>query len=492
MAEWLNKLDLEGHTIRLAGWQPKNFSPWYGCPTFVGDQIVAIDDSNNLMTRGQVHTDEGSFRDNFSGSTVGTAVGNATFTKWSNIVTGSGFASKDIHKQDYIKVTADWETAYAQVLYVTDTRITLYGQYTGTTTVDGAMTCIISPTVTGTGGSITCATGQESILTGTTSGSKTGIYRNVDFGPLIYQAKFSRSQTIANTDFYAGVSDSATTDPTAARWFARFKFTGTTNTQVVTETGFNRTTTPTWNELESNIITLPNSLTTATSNVYRIEQWIDYVKFYINGQLVATHTQSIPRPPDLLMKMEMAVNTGVPASTTTHVIDYSWVKDLNRVDVGSASIDEYPGSIVKTTLPTAFTAGQIATNTATTSWVQVVRQNSVPEMEWQYAAAASGILNTTTAVTIKAAAGAGVRNYITGIQFSAEALGTATEIAVRDGAAGTVIWRHKIGTGGVTGGLNLTFNTPLKWTANTLLEVVTLTASTTGAVYFNAQGYQAY
>lgn len=83
-------------------------------------------------------------------------------------------------------------------------------------------------------------------------------------------------------------------------------------------------------------------------------------------------------------------------------------------------------------------------------------------MEWQYAAAASGILNTTTAVTIKAAAGAGVRNYITGIQFSAEALGTATEIAVRDGAAGTVIWRHKIGTGGVTGGLNLTFNTPLK------------------------------
>lgn len=38
MAELLNKLDLEGRTIRLAGWQAKNFSPWYGCPTFVGDQ----------------------------------------------------------------------------------------------------------------------------------------------------------------------------------------------------------------------------------------------------------------------------------------------------------------------------------------------------------------------------------------------------------------------------------------------------------------------
>ena len=113
-------------------------------------------------------------------------------------------------------------------------------------------------------------------------------------------------------------------------------------------------------------------------------------------------------------------------------------------------------------------------------------------MEWQYAAAASGILNTTAAVTIKAAAGAGVRNYITAIQFNAEALGAATEIAVRDGAAGTVIWREKIGTGGLTNGISITFNTPLKGTANTLLEVVTLTASTTGAVYFNAQGYQAY
>jgi hypothetical protein len=33
-----------------------------------------------------------------------------------------------------------------------------------------------------------------------------------------------------------------------------------------------------------------------------------------------------------------------------------------------------------------------------------------PLSNWNYAAAASGIVNTTTAVTIKAAAGAGIRN----------------------------------------------------------------------------------
>lgn len=108
---------------------------------------------------------------------------------------------------------------------------------------------------------------------------------------------------------------------------------------------------------------------------------------------------------------------------------------------------------------------------------------------WSYAAAGSGIANTTTAVTIKTAAGAGIINYITAIQLTAEALGTATEVAIRDGAGGTVLWRIKVGTGGITTGLSVTFQTPLAGSANTLLEVVTITASTTGAVYFNAQGY---
>lgn len=108
---------------------------------------------------------------------------------------------------------------------------------------------------------------------------------------------------------------------------------------------------------------------------------------------------------------------------------------------------------------------------------------------WSYAAAASGIVNTTTAVTIKAAAGANMRNYITAIQIMSEALTNATEFAIRDGAGGTVLWRTKIGTGGLTNGISMTFPVPLVGTANTLLEIVTLTASGAGAVYFNAQGY---
>jgi len=107
---------------------------------------------------------------------------------------------------------------------------------------------------------------------------------------------------------------------------------------------------------------------------------------------------------------------------------------------------------------------------------------------WQYAAATGGISNTTTAVTVCPAQGAGVRCYMTSLQLDATALGTATEVAVRDGASGTVIWRGYIGTAGVSND-NIVFPIPLKGTANTLMEVVTLTATVTGAVYLNAQGF---
>lgn len=140
---------------------------------------------------------------------------------------------------------------------------------------------------------------------------------------------------------------------------------------------------------------------------------------------------------------------------------------------------------------TAVSTGDTADLIATLVGALITKPYTIPEGEWSYAAANLGIVNTTTAVTIKTAAGAGIRNYITSLDIMAEALGTATELAIRDGAGGTVLWRTKIGTGGLTSGRSIEFPVPLKGTANTLLEVVTLTASGTGAVYVNAAGYAA-
>lgn len=111
--------------------------------------------------------------------------------------------------------------------------------------------------------------------------------------------------------------------------------------------------------------------------------------------------------------------------------------------------------------------------------------------DWTYAAAASGISNTTTAVTVKTAGSGTDRNCVTAIDLTSTALGAATEFAIRDGTGGTVLWRITVSTAGLISGLSKTFPTPICGTAATLLEVVTLTASITGTVYVNAQGYAA-
>lgn len=120
---------------------------------------------------------------------------------------------------------------------------------------------------------------------------------------------------------------------------------------------------------------------------------------------------------------------------------------------------------------------------------QVAQLHAMTGSRWSYAAATGGITNTTTAVQIAASAGGSLRNYVTGVQLSADALGAATEVAIRDGAGGTVLLRVKIGTAGIVGAQNLTFDSPLKGSAATLLEVVTLTATVTGGVYVNVQGF---
>jgi len=247
----------------------------------------------------------------------------------------------------------------------------------------------------------------------------------------------------------------------------------------------------------------------------------------VRGSRVA----NIPDPETTLYLQFRAVNgTVAPASTTTWTVGLHDLQDYVPQQVSITSIrpmsgaEAMPVKLWGPQTPSIISVGQLADDSAAGSvapvitggkarnanitavsatgdavsqvmtmvGVSVVKPFSIPEADWAYVAAASGIVNTTTAVTIKASAGAGLRNYITGIDLATDgALGAATEVAIRDGASGPVLWRMKIGTGGLQAGRNIIFPSPIKGTAATLLEVVTLTASVTGAVYFNANGYAA-
>lgn len=114
---------------------------------------------------------------------------------------------------------------------------------------------------------------------------------------------------------------------------------------------------------------------------------------------------------------------------------------------------------------------------------QIVTPYAGPAQSWSYAAASGGITNTT-GVTAKAAV-ASTRNYVTHAQIINGHATVDTDVQIRDGASGTVLWRGFAKAAG--GGVSATFDPPLRGTANTLIEVA---CGTTGsATYFNLQGF---
>lgn len=116
-----------------------------------------------------------------------------------------------------------------------------------------------------------------------------------------------------------------------------------------------------------------------------------------------------------------------------------------------------------------------------------VRSGLAP-LTWSYVADAAGIDNSTSAVTLVAAAGAQVVNYVETAQISWDALTTATAAVIRSGAGGTVIWCGRLNVNG--GFVAIDFKGKVKSAPNALLEFALLTAAGSGKkVYFSAQGW---
>lgn len=107
---------------------------------------------------------------------------------------------------------------------------------------------------------------------------------------------------------------------------------------------------------------------------------------------------------------------------------------------------------------------------------------------WSSAAAAGGLV-TTTDVTVKAAGAAGVRNYITHIDAVNSHPTIGTEIVIKDGTGGAVLFRQWAAPAG--GGFSVDFATPLRGSAATLVAIAEGTATATTGVYCNLSGYQA-
>lgn len=180
-------------------------------------------------------------------------------------------------------------------------------------------------------------------------------------------------------------------------------------------------------------------------------------------------------------------STAVAAAQSALAVALHPTSMLNGQSAHDAAIAGTPVRIAGRALSAAYatvSTGDTADLMTTLQGVLTTRPYTIPELEWSYASAAGGIVNTTD-VALAAAAGAGLRRYIKSLQLQNTAA-TATEVVLKDGA--TVIWRGYLAAS-ATALLNVDFACPLKTSANAALNFACIT--TAAAVYVNAQGYTA-
>lgn len=412
--------------------QSTDFFPMYNQRALAGTQQLAADPSGALVTRGAVITDEGAGRANFTNSSLSFSIGTATFTNGSYTVTGSGFTALDLHFLDYVKLDADGESAWAQIAFVdSDSQLSLFVAYTGT---GGTGTASASPvgTITGASAIMSVQSGQLTMQLRTTAGVTTAVYRGCSDGSISFKTSLSLSQRIANQDIYVGLE---TNIQGTIKSFSRFHFTGTNAAQVITETGYNPTTTPSTAEQETNTITLPGGATTLTANTFKIEQEFDQILFYVNDMLVAAHTKRVPHSmnegQNALTADIRAVNGTTPSSSTAIVVDYMFIKNFDRLNVGTeqdfvASLkpDIKGGSQIYRLVSLATTNGNNIKSTVgqVYGWF-MSNTNASPRFVKLYNSATSPTVGTTTplmTITIPGNSnGAGTNvDFSSGISFS--------------------------------------------------------------------------
>lgn len=320
--------------------QAFSFYPGFTPPPPAGTlRSPSFDEFGAAYQRGGVTTDEGSVRVGYSGAALARALGSCTFVNGSDQITGTAFTTLDPQPLvgDYIKLTADTEASYRRIYSIdSDTAITLDGNYTGTGGTGATDLVCMRPVTTGTGATVTIASGQATIACNTTAAQTIALTREVDYGPLVYQSRFSVSQRIANQTIYRGFVQPSL----ARRYVASFRFDGTTNTTVICDTGWALTAPASGTDLQSTTITLPNGLTTATAQEYRIELRGEVVSFYIAGVNVATHTVVLPRPYDVVSMGTLVLNGTTPATNTNVVIDYDLCNNIDSLRVSVANLTD--------------------------------------------------------------------------------------------------------------------------------------------------------
>jgi hypothetical protein len=311
----------------LSGYSYSSYSPDPSSYATSNQTSITIDAVGRLESHATCTTDEGSFRDDFTGSALSTTLpGTLTFTNGSVIVTGVGTTFTDIPQYIFIKKSTDSDALYCEIDHIgNDSTIYLTTNYAGTTA--SGVTAVVSnwfPT-TGTGGSIAVSNSVVSLNSGTTSGTTVNIFRGGDFLPYTCNMYLAISQRIANQTTKIGLMDAMAGTSIGAY----IQFDGTTNTSVKFITQSSAAAADT----QTTTVTLPGGALTSSFNTYKIDLSGNFANLLINGIVSATNTIHIPGPYDNLNLIGGITNTAAAASTTALQLDMLYFYNTDRVQI---------------------------------------------------------------------------------------------------------------------------------------------------------------
>ena len=292
------------------------------------DEVVShyVDVEGSLVTRGKVFTDEGSFRDDFTGTDlVLTLTGTVTLANGSRVVTGSGtLFTEELNRTQYIKLAADTIDDWMTITRVTsDTDLILdepYGGAGGTGTAEVTRWPVHE---SGAPGTVSVGSSVVTISSGTGTDGETHIGRYGDFAPISSVWLGSISQRIANQEAHFGFRD----DHLDPKHFAEVFFDGTDSTKVKFRTAWD-------GEVQSTTITLPSGSVSSSLLRYKIDLNIEYCALLVNGVSLARHNNHLP---DMYADMELCAgikNTG-SVTNTDLTLDTVLFVDHNQVQIGS-------------------------------------------------------------------------------------------------------------------------------------------------------------
>ena len=293
---------------------------------------LSFDSAGNLAIRGPVTTDEASFRDDFTGSSIEALLtGTLTFTTGSTTVTGTGtnFTTEpDLDSDGHLRSSADAITTYIGIASIdSDTQMTLDAPYAGTTqTTTGYYSHW--QRIASSGATVTVGSSYVSLDSGSSSGARAQITRLVDFLPLISNVIADINTRVTGEESYFGYQDAELSpqarvqvlfdgdDPFKAK-FITASSSATADTQTTT-------------------FTLPGGATTDERTRWRVELLSEVASVYCNDQLVAQHRDHLPDPYRVLYFVAGTLNTVAVAASVILHIDLVTIVNTDVLQIGSA------------------------------------------------------------------------------------------------------------------------------------------------------------